>query len=802
MAGAFWGGILAWPGVAPTMPWWALLGAGFAGLGTAALCGAPAERPELSVLERVTGRPEQPVIAALAGSSRGLARAPPMVPAIAVAAAFVLLGAGWAGLHGNRVASSALARLAPQAVTVAGSLQADPAAGRLGWTAVLAVSELAVSSQASVSVRESVWLEGSGPVPPARRGDRVRVEGRLAGAPTGSFASYLASRGIAVVLQADRVVRLGPSSNPLVRAAQAVRATLLRQVQALFGEREAGLLMGLALGDTSMLDAGDEEHFRATGLGHLLAVSGENVAMVLAPVLGLAVLLRLGTRGRFLLGGSTVLFFVVLTGGEPSVLRAGVMAWLVLFGTLLGRPRSSGTVLAGAVLGLLVWDPALVGSIGFQLSVAATAGMVLLASPFAERLRWLPRPVALAAATTMAAQAGVSPVLLYHFHQVPGVTLLANLLAFPAVAPAMLLGLAAAGTALVARPLGQLLAVLASVPIRYLEGLADRLASAPIPSVTSSGAVLPMVMGLVVVLALAWFLRSGRRFPRPALLAVAMVLPLFVWSTALRAGPPGGLVVRFFDVGEGDAALVTSPGGANVLFDGGPEPEDVATKLAALGVRRLDALVATHPHLDHYMGLPAVLARFPVGVVIDSGCHPPESRSPWYRQFLRAVHREGIPERHPWAGDVLVVGDLRLSVLSPDRCWEGTNSDPNNDSIVILLSYLEDTVLFANEPEAEAQQAMLDGHRTLAAEVLNVPHHGAGTSVLPFFQAVHERLAVVSVGPNTYGHPVPETMDGLRSTGARVMRTDRSGDVVVAFTGAGLSVRTGTGRMLLLQSAA
>jgi len=551
-----------------------------------------------------------------------------------------------------------------------------------------------------------------------------------------------------------------------------------------------------------MLDPGDEEHFRATGLGHLLAVSGENVAMVLAPVLGLALVLRLGAWGRFLMGGSAVLFFVVLTGGEPSVMRAGVMAWLVLLAALLGRPRSTATVLGAAVLALLVWDPTLVTSVGFQLSVAATGGMVALASPLAAKLRFLPRPVAIAAATTMAAQAGVSPLLLYQFHQVPEVTLLANLLAFPAVAPSMLLGLAAAGMALVARPVAQVLAALASVPLRYLEGLADRLASAPIPSLTSSGGAAVLVAGLLAVLALAWFLRSGRRLPRPALVAGAMVLPLFVWSTALRAGPPGGLVVRFFDVGEGDAALVTSPGGASVLIDGGPDPHQVATKLAALGVRRLDAVVATHPHLDHYLGLPAVLARFPVGVVLDTGCRPPESRSPWYVQFVRAVRQEGIPEEHPRAGDEITVGDLRLDVLSPDRCWHGTNSDPNNDSIVILLHYLEDTVLFANEPEASAQQAMLDAHEPLTAEVLNVPHHGAGTSIQPFFQAVHEQLAVVSVGPNTYGHPVPETLDELRQTGARVMRTDRAGDVVVTFTPAGISVHTGNGGDLLLQSAA
>src|SRR5438034_6637118 len=352
--------------------------------------------------------------------------------------------------------------------------------------------------------------------------------------------------------------------------------------------------------------------------------------MVLGPMIGLAVLLGLSVRGRFVLGVSTVVFFVVLTGGEPSVLRAGVMAILALLGILLGRPRSTASILGGAVLILLAADPSLVSDIGFQLSVGATAGIVALASPIAARLGFLPTWLSLAAATTIAAQAGVSPLLLYHFHQVPEVTIIANLLAFAAVAPAMVLGLAAAGVSLLFQPAGILLAKLAFLPIRYLEGVADHLASSPIPSITSEGGWSVLLLGFALVVALAVWLRSGRRVPRALVLAVVAAMPLFVWATALRAGPPSGLVVRFLDVFQGDAALVSSPGGANVLVDGGPDPQLVATKLAALGVKRLDAVVATHPHLDHFVGLPAVLARFPVRLVVDSGCRPPESRSAPY----------------------------------------------------------------------------------------------------------------------------------------------------------------------------
>jgi competence protein ComEC len=252
--------------------------------------------------------------------------------------------------------------------------------------------------------------------------------------------------------------------------------------------------------------------------------------------------------------------------------------------------------------------------------------------------------------------------------------------------------------------------------------------------------------------------------------------------------------VRFLDVGQGDAALVTAPDGATVLIDGGPDPEEVATDLAALGVKRLDMVVATHPHLDHFTGLPAVLARFPTDLLLDSGCDTADSHSLQYRAFLTAVHQEHVPERHPTRGDVFHVGELRLHVLSPDRCWSDTNSDANNDSIVLLVTDGDARVLFSNEPEASAQQVLLDDHLPIQAAVLNVPHHGAGTSIAPFLDAVHATVAVVSVGPNTYGHPVPWVLRELRRTGARVFRTDRSGDVTIRFEAGALLVRTAHGR--------
>jgi competence protein ComEC len=786
-AAAFWAGLLGWSAASGRVSGWVLAGLALLAFVDAVLA-SPRSRADAGMaLERagLTAPPPR-VVAAVTSPSPLPERSPAAAVAFALAGLF-LTGAAWGAVHDSRLDGSLFARLAPAHLAIEGSFRTDPSPGAIGWSAIVDVARVA-GRDGSWTLRESVWASGTGATPKAVRGDRVFITGDIMVPDDAGFSEALRRKGIVAELRVSTFERLGGSSNAFVRATQVFRAFVARSIERLFSRREAGLLMGLALGDDSQLDPGLARDFQATGLGHLLVVSGENVAMVLGPMLGLALLLRLRRWPRFVLGLGTVVFFVVLTGAEPSVMRAGVMAALTLFGVLLGRPRSAGSILAGAVLVLLVLDPWLVWAIGFQLSVAATAGMVALATPLAERLRFLPKPVALAAGTTLAAQFGVTPLLLFHFHEVPLVTVLANLAAFPAVSPALLLGLLAASIGLVWLPLGRVIAGLAQLPMRYLEVVADRLGKAPLGWITGGGPIV-LVAGIGLAAATAWWLRTGRSPPRRAVAAAAFVIPLFVWSTAISAGPPSGLTVHFFDVGQGDAALIQTPEGANVLVDGGPDTEAVSTELEALGVRRLDVVVATHAHADHVIGLPVVLSRFPVGLVLEPGC--PVEGAPYQVDLDRAIDVEQVPVRFPRVGDVYTLGGLRLDVLSPDRCWHGTNSDPNNDSLVILVTYREDTVLMANEPEAEAQQVMLDEHEPLHAEVLNVPHHGANTSLAEFFQAVDAGTSVISVGqPNPYGHPTPETLAELRATGTDIWRTDQHGDITVTFGGQGIVVRS------------
>lgn len=647
--------------------------------------------------------------------------------------------------------------------------------GRPPTVLIGARAERLTSHGETIRLRTPVLLLATDPAwLPLLPSQRVRVEGiLLAARPGDEVAALLSARGPPVVLSPPSRVQ---------RVAGHLRAGL-REAAAPLPAAEGGLLPGLVVGDTSRLDAGVRADFRAVGLTHLTAVSGANVAIVLAAVLALARLSGFGLRSAPVVAGLGLIGFVVLARPSPSVLRAGAMGVIALLALATGGRRRAIPALAAAVLVLVLVAPDLAADPGFALSVLATAGLVLLGPPLREVLaRHLPGLAADALAIPLAAQLACGPVVVAISGQLGLLSVPANLLAAAAVPPATVLGVLAALTAPVCLPLAQLLCWLAWVPIAWVVLVARVGADLP-GGVLSWPAGTAGALLLTALTLLGWLLVARPHWRRPALTVVlAGALTAGVLRVTLPGWPPAGWVLVMCDVGQGDATVVRTGPASALVVDAGPDPDKVQGCLDRLGVRSVSLLLLSHPHADHVDGVPGVLrGRTVAGVEVTLKDDPPAQAA----KVLAWATAAGVPEFRGAVGERRQAGDVTWEVLGPERVY----GDPNNESLVLRVHTHGLTVLMPGDAEPEAQADLLASGVDLRADVLKTPHHGSDHQDLDFLDAVGARVVLTGVGAgNTYGHPSAATLGRLTSHGALSFRTDTDGDLAVVVRDGRLSV--------------
>jgi competence protein ComEC len=506
--------------------------------------------------------------------------------------------------------------------------------------------------------------------------------------------------------------------------------------------------------------------------------------MVLIVVAFLLRLARAGRRTTIGVMAVSVLSFCAITRFEPSVLRAGAMTAIALTGMAIGARRAATTVLAAATVALIGYDPFLIYEIGFQLSILATLGILVVAPRIAEHL---PKgKLAQAAAITLGAQLTVAPLILMNFHQISLISIAANLVVMPGVAPATVGGMAAAGLGTLWRPLS-VVALFTGPPIAFMQWVAHALAQLPLASVgTPTGALGLLLAAALTAGALAASRGKRPRRVTPIVLSIALLMTGGAWARALGPAPLRGLIVTMINVGQGDAILVRQ-GTHTMLIDGGPDPTLLLKGLAAQGVHRIDLLVISHPHADHVDGLVPVAETFPIGRALDPYT---QANLPAYEAIVTSLSRRHIPRDRAVAGMTYRLGDATVDVLWPSvERMQDTPADINNNSIVMRVRYGSDTILLAGEVQEEAQKELLNQPDLLRAAVVKVSHHGSAHMLPEFYFATHARAALIPVGPNTFGHPAGQTLAALR--GMTILRSDRQGTVSVALDGnGGLSIRT------------
>jgi len=643
------------------------------------------------------------------------------------------------------------------------------------------------------------------------------------------YGRYLERRGMHVVLAATLADlhftgRRGGFSGLMDRLRVAARAALSSGV----GSPVREVLRGMVLGDAENVNAQAIDDFRRSGLLHIMAVSGENVVL-LCTLLGAALsALALGRRLRLFLMLPMIAVYVLVTGASPSIVRAGVAGALVTVAGLASRPIDLPMLVLAPAAVLLTMNPWNLLDVGFQLSFAAVIGLFLLAHHFVRLLRFLPHSLAETAGITAAASVATAPISLAAFGQASLIGVVANVAGGFVLGPVMFFGMTSVLVGLVWPPASLPLNMAAGALIAFLLSVARFCAHLPfavyqwqgvsVGFLVAAGGLALLLMAQLLAARLGMgvlrFVISPRR-RQAAALAVATLLALALVLAPSAPRAPGVPTLTVLSVGEGAAALVQTPGGPTTLIDAGPSP--LAHTLRAHGVRVVDLLILSHGHADHTAGLADVLQSFTVRTALLP--RPPTPNAALDR-LQAELEKSGTRVLRCTAPLTAACGGYTVKVLptSGGESGEDANQTENDWALVALVSLgapdggrsqaggapssgtdgtssqkagaaaaqrAGETILLPGDAEGEALGKVVSGPIT----AVEVPHHGsAGGLDAALLSRFDPSVAVISVGPNRYGHPTQEMLSLLAAAGVPCLRTDRVGDVTLSASPDGLRV--------------
>jgi len=685
---------------------------------------------------------------------------------------------------------------------------------------------------------DGVWREVSGDAllfvpryPAYAYGDGLLVTGRLdtpAQFDDFDYKGYLAHQGIYSTMTYPKieVTGSGEGFEPL-ELVYSLRNRLARNLTTILPEPQASLAQGIVLGMRGTIPSPIKDNFSHTGTAHLLAISGLHLSIMAGILLSIGIWLFGKRRYIYVwLALGIIWLYALLTGMHPPVIRGTIMASLFLTAELLGRQRSAITALALAAAVMVGISPQILWDASFQLSFLAMVGLIFVTPP----LMTLGRRAVNATLNEDGAAARIAsiatdsfsvslgaiiatwPVIAYYFGIVSLVGPLATFLTLPALPAIIVTGALAGGLGFIALPAAQAIGWITWLFTSYLMVVVNGFAAVPLSYIATGSIPLTLIWVYYPVLGITLRLGSRKkltnpmpeatdqlkkgatgsfssatRLPRKWALVPLAIAAIFVSVTAATM-PDDNLHVSFLDVGEGDAILVQTPSHQDILVDGGPDPQAITLGLGRkmpFWDRTIDLVILTHPHADHLTGLIEVLRRYEVKQVLYPDL---DSDSPLYEEWLSLIEEKNIKHTIARAGQQIDLGQGVIEVLNPPTSpLTDTQSDTDNNGVVLRLSMGEASFLLTADIMQEAEVELITSRASLSSTVLKAAHHGSDTSTCQQFLAVvNPQLAVISAGvDNKFDHPSPEVMERLTNKigTENIYRTDERGTVELVTDG-------------------
>ena len=597
----------------------------------------------------------------------------------------------------------------------------------------------------------------------------------------GEESFYYVSRGILLHCRGYGAVSVTKAEGFPLRYGLTYLAKSVRdRIDRLYPPEQAGFLRALLTGDKSGLDETDQHNFNRAGLGHVVVISGLHVSY-LAGLLGFV--LKPGRRSSFPVTLGVLILFCLMTGSAPGTVRAVILNGLALLAPTVKRDYHPLTGLAAALLLLLAVNPWSVVNAGLQFSFLSTLGIQYFGNPWTEawterlpvsRRKWF-RPLFAVLAISLSAMVLTVPLSALYFGRFALIAPLANLLTGWAVVAAFVGGAASVLAGFLFFPLGQVLAVLAGLPVRFFLGVAALLSRVPLAAVTLNSPYYILWMCFVYLILVLWLFVPAKG-KRPVLPVCAGVLTLCL-AVLLTAGTVRreDLVLTALDVGQGQSVALCSGSSAALVDCGGTlSPGDAAASyFQSIGRSSIDLLILTHFHEDHAGGVAELLSRIRVGGIAV----PDVDKDSVLRREIEALAFEkDIPLYFITEENAVRLDKATLTILPPVE----DGGDSNEQCLSVLCSAGDWDALLTGDMPVSGEQRLLSQYDLPDLELFVAGHHGSRYSTgEDLLKALTPETVLISVGYNSYGHPSPETLDRLSQAGAEVFRTDQRGDLTV-----------------------